>query len=146
MGRPWIKLSTSMFDDEKIKLIELMPEGDSLLVIWLKLLCFAGKTDNDGVFRLNKEIPYNAEMLAGIFNRKLSTVRTALDVFQEFGMVTIIDDAYALSNWPKYQSDSPKARKRTGYGRKNGTTSIKNHFLKAVRENLTLGLTILTLA
>ena len=106
MGRPWIKLSTSMFDDEKIKLIELMPEGDSLLVIWLKLLCFAGKTDNDGVFRLNKEIPYNAEMLAGIFNRKLSTVRTALDVFQEFGMVTIIDDAYALSNWPKYQSDS----------------------------------------
>ena len=106
MGRPWIKLSTGIFDDEKIKLIELMPEGDSLLVIWLKLLCFAGKTDNDGVFRLNKEIPYNAEMLAGIFNRKLSTVRTALDVFQKFGMVTIIDDAYALSNWPKYQSDS----------------------------------------
>lgn len=106
MGRPWIKLSTSIFDDEKIKLIELMPEGDSLLVIWLKLLCFAGKTDNDGVFRLNKEIPYNAEMLAGIFNRKLSTVRTALDVFQKFGMVTIIDDAYALPNWPKYQNDS----------------------------------------
>lgn len=94
------------FDDEKIKLIELMPEGDSLLVIWLKLLCFAGKTDNDGVFRLNKEIPYNAEMLAGIFNRKLSTVRTALDVFQKFGMVTIIDDAYALPNWLKYQNDS----------------------------------------
>lgn len=106
MGRSWIKLSTSIFDDEKIKLIELMPEGDSLLVIWLKLLCFAGKTDNDGVFRLNKEIPYNAEMLAGIFNRKLSTVRTALDVFQKFGMVTIIDDAYALPNWPKYQNDS----------------------------------------
>lgn len=106
MGRPWIKLSTSIFDDEKIKLIELMPEGDSLLVIWLKLLCFAGKTDNDGVFRLNKEIPYNAEMLAGIFNRKLSTVRTALDVFQKFGMVTIIDDAYALPNWLKYQNDS----------------------------------------
>ena len=106
MGRPWIKLSTGIFDDEKIKLIELMPEGDSLLVIWLKLLCFAGKTDNDGVFRLNKEIPYNAEMLAGIFNRKLSTVRTALDVFQKFGMVTIIDDAYALPNWPKYQNDS----------------------------------------
>ena len=106
MGRPWIKLSTGIFDDEKIKLIELLPEGDSLLVIWLKLLCFAGKTDNDGVFRLNKEIPYNAEMLAGIFNRKLSTVRTALDVFQKFGMVTIIDDAYALPNWPKYQNDS----------------------------------------
>lgn len=106
MGRPWIKLSTGMFDDEKIRLIELMPEGDSLLAIWLKLLCFAGKTDNDGVFRLTQDIPYNAEMLAGIFNRKLVTVRTALDVFQKFGMVEIIDDAYAIHNWVKYQNES----------------------------------------
>lgn len=106
MGRPWIKLSTGIFDDEKIKLIELLPEGDSLLIIWLKLLCFAGKTDNDGVFRLTEKIPYNEEMLAGIFGRKLTTVRTALKVFQDYGMLEIIDGAYALSNWVKYQNES----------------------------------------
>lgn len=106
MGRPWIKLSTGIFDDEKIKLIELLPEGDSLLIIWLKLLCFAGKTDNDGVFRLTEKIPYNEEMLAGVFNRKLTTVRTALKVFQDYGMLEIIDGAYALPNWVKYQNDS----------------------------------------
>lgn len=43
MGRPWIKLSTGMFDDEKIKLIKNMPEGRSILLIWVELLCFAGK-------------------------------------------------------------------------------------------------------
>ena len=106
MGRPWIKLSTGIFDDEKIKLIELLPEGDSLLIIWLKLLCFAGKTDNDGVFKLTEKIPYNEEMLAGVFNRKLTTVRTALNVFQDYGMLEIIDGAYALPNWAKYQNDS----------------------------------------
>lgn len=106
MGRPWIKLSTGIFDDEKIKLIELLPEGDSLLIIWLKLLCFAGKTDNDGVFRLTEKIPYNEEMLAGIFGRKLTTVRTALKVFQDYGMLEIIDGTYALSNWVKYQNES----------------------------------------
>lgn len=106
MGRPWIKLSTGIFDDEKIKLIELLPEGDSLLIIWLKLLCFAGKTDNDGVFKLTEKIPYNEEMLAGIFGRKLTTVRTALKVFQDYGMLEIIDGAYALSNWVKYQNES----------------------------------------
>ena len=106
MGRPWIKLSTGIFDDEKIKLIELLPEGDSLLIIWLKLLCFAGKTDNDGVFRLTEKIPYNEEMLAGIFGRKLTTVRTALKVFQDYGMLEIIDGSYALSNWVKYQNES----------------------------------------
>lgn len=106
MGRPWIKLSTGIFDDEKIKLIELLPEGDSLLIIWLKLLCFAGKTDNDGVFKLTEKIPYNEEMLAGVFNRKLTTVRTALKVFRDYGMLEIIDGAYALPNWVKYQNDS----------------------------------------
>lgn len=111
MGRPWIKLSTATFDDEKIKLIELLPEGDSILVIWLKLLCFAGKTDNDGVFKLTEKIPYNEEMLAGIFNRKLTTVRTALKVFQEYGMMEVIDGAYALPNWVKYQNDSDALNK-----------------------------------
>lgn len=111
MGRPWIKLSTATFDDEKIKLIELLPEGDSILVIWIKLLCFSGKTDNDGVFKLTEKIPYNEEMLAGIFNRKLTTVRIALKVFQEYGMMEVIDGAYALPNWVKYQNDSDALNK-----------------------------------
>ncbi len=34
----WIKLTTFMFDDEKIKLIESMPDADAVLVIWIKLL------------------------------------------------------------------------------------------------------------
>ena len=39
----WIKLSVDMFDDEKIKLLEKMPEGDTMIVIWCKLLTMAGK-------------------------------------------------------------------------------------------------------
>ena len=27
-----------MFDDEKIKIIQSMPEGDALLVIWIRLI------------------------------------------------------------------------------------------------------------
>ena len=30
----WIKLSVNMFDDEKIKLIKTMPEGDKIIVIF----------------------------------------------------------------------------------------------------------------
>ena len=39
----WIKIVTDIFDDEKILLIETLPEADSIIVIWLKLLCLAGK-------------------------------------------------------------------------------------------------------
>ena len=39
----WIKIVTDVFDDEKILLIESLPEADSIIVIWFKLLCLAGK-------------------------------------------------------------------------------------------------------
>lgn len=41
----WIKLSVNMFDDEKIKLIETMPEADTIIVIWVKLLALAGRSN-----------------------------------------------------------------------------------------------------
>lgn len=115
MERRWIKLSTRMFDDEKIKMIETMPESDSILVIWVKLLCLAGKTDNDGMFWFVKNIPYNDEMLASLFGRKLSTVRLALNTFIQYGMLEVIDGCYGLPNWTKYQSETDaleKARKK----------------------------------
>ena len=53
----WIKIVTDIFDDEKILLIESMPESDGIIVIWFKLLCLAGKQNNNGVFLINERIP-----------------------------------------------------------------------------------------
>lgn len=106
MGRPWIKLSTATFDDEKIRIIETLPDGKTILVIWLKLLCLAGKTDNDGVFRLTKNIPYNEDLLANVLRENVATVRFALKTFIDMEMMEKIEGAYALSNWTKYQSET----------------------------------------
>ncbi|EOP78399.1 hypothetical protein IGM_06684 [Bacillus cereus HuB4-4] len=101
----WIKLSTSMFEDEKIRLIESMPEADTLLIIWIRLLAQAGKTNASGYIFLSKNIPYSDEMLATLFNRPIATVRLALQTFQQFGMVEITDDQYiCISNWEKHQN------------------------------------------
>lgn len=70
----WIKLSTAMFDDEKIKLIEKLPEADTILIIWIKLLSQAGRTNANGYIYLNENVPYTEEMLATIFDRSLNTV------------------------------------------------------------------------
>ena len=45
----WIKITTDVFDDEKILLIESMPSADSIITIWFKLLILAGKQNNNGV-------------------------------------------------------------------------------------------------
>lgn len=100
----WIKIVTDIFDDEKILLIESLPERDSIIVIWFKLLCMAGKQNNGGVFLLNDRIAYTDEMLSTIFRRPLNTVRLALQTFEQFGMVEIVNDTITIPNWDKHQS------------------------------------------
>lgn len=101
----WIKLSTQMFEDEKIKLIEQMPEADTLLVIWLKLLSQAGRSNDHGYIYLSENIPYTDEMLSTIFNRSLIVVRMALQVFKQFGMIEIDDNQFiSITNWEKHQN------------------------------------------
>ena len=100
----WIKIVTDIFDDEKILLIESMPDRDAVIVIWFKLLCLAGKQNNGGVFMLNDKIPYTDEMLSTIFRRPINTVRLALDTFQHFGMVEIVNDCITIPNWERHQS------------------------------------------
>lgn len=100
----WIKICTDVFDDEKIQLIDALPECDGVLVIWFKLLCLAGKQNNGGVFLLNDKIAYTDEMLATIFRRPLNTVRLALSTFEKFGMIEIVNDTITIPNWNKHQS------------------------------------------
>ena len=100
----WIKIVTDIFDNRKIRQIEVMPEGDSILVIWFKLICLAGKTNDSGLVYFTRDILYTDEMLATQFNRPLPTVRLALKTFQAFGMVEIVDNFLQLPSWEKYQS------------------------------------------
>ena len=112
----WVKIVTDIFDDDKILLIESMPESDALIVIWFKLLCLAGKQNNSGVFLLHGRIPYTDEMFATIFRRPLNTVRLALKTFQEFGMIEIINDTVTIPNWGKHQT-LDKIEAKTAYMR-----------------------------
>lgn len=108
----WIKIVTDIFDDEKILLIESMPDADAIIVIWFKLLCLAGKQNNGGVFLLNDRIAYTDEMFATIFRRKVNTVRMALQTFQQYGMIEIVDHVVTIPNWNKHQTlDAYEKRK-----------------------------------
>ena len=107
----WIKIVTDIFDDEKILLIESMPDADALITIWFKLLCLAGKQNNSGVFILG-QMPYTDEMFSTIFRRPLNTVRLAFSVFEQFGMVEIINNTVTIPNWDKHQSLDALEKKR----------------------------------
>lgn len=99
----WIKITTDIFDDEKILLIESLPDSYAIITVWFKLLCLAGKQNNSGVFMMGR-IPYTDKMLATIFRMKEATVAMALQTFREFGMIEIIDGVITIPNWGKHQN------------------------------------------
>src|SRR5713101_2675441 len=101
----WIKISTSIFNDEKIRYIEQLPDSDSILTIWVKLLVLAGQKNAGGEVYFNDEIPYTEEMLAAIFHRKINTVRLALETFCKLRMIEICADrTIVICNWGKHQN------------------------------------------
>jgi len=101
----WIKLKTTMFDDEKIRLIQSVPESDAILVIWIRLLVLAGKTNDDGLIYIQRNMPYSEEMLATLFSKNVNTVRLALTTLENFNMIDLTTDGLiAVTNWEKHQN------------------------------------------
>lgn len=100
----WIKITTSVFDDEKIKLIETLPDADMIIVIWFKLLSLAGRCNDCGMVYLTRDVPYNDEMLSTIMRRPVNTVRLALHEFCKLGMIEIHDNFISIVNWDKHQN------------------------------------------
>ena len=100
----WIKLDVSIFDDDKIKEIRSMENGDSIALLWIFLLCIAGKKNDNGFLYLTPEIPYTDEMISRNSNIPLEIVKEGLAKFEELELIEIIDDMAKLSNWSKWQA------------------------------------------
>lgn len=138
----WIQLSLDVFNNKKIRAIEKMPDGDTLIVIWFKLLVLAGQINDNGCVYFTRDIPFTDQLLSVEFDRPISTVQLALCTFQKFGMINIVDDLILVSNWTKYQNEKwleearkekDRERQKRWYDRKKALTA------NGGSENLTLG-------
>ena len=50
----WIKLSTDIFNNRKIRQIESLPDADTILVIWFKILALSGAINESGMLMITK--------------------------------------------------------------------------------------------
>lgn len=107
----WIKVSTGIFDDEKILMIESMPGGYEILAVWFKLLVLAGKQNNSGVFMIGK-MPCTTKLLSSVFRMKEATVKNAIDIFKGMEMVDIVDGVITIPKWGKHQNLDNIEKKR----------------------------------
>lgn len=105
MNLSFIKLDINIMNDAKIKLIRKMPDGDSILVLWIGILCLGMKSGRVGTLDLGDGIPFTAETLSIELDIPINTVRLGLKAFQDFKMIEIWDDGTTfLRNFEKHQA------------------------------------------
>lgn len=99
----WIKITTDMFDNRKIKHVRKLPEGNNIVLIWVMLLTIAGRCNAGGAIYLTENIPYTPKMLADELGFKEIIINLALDILEQLNMIR--RDGYLyIEGWEEYQN------------------------------------------
>ena len=100
----WIKITTDMFDNRKIKHLRRLPEGNNIVLIWVMLLTMAGRCNSGGMIFLTENIPYTPKMLADELDFEENTVLLALKVLDDLNMVVADSGCFKIAGWEEYQN------------------------------------------
>ena len=109
----WIKLDVNILDDAKIKIIRSHPDGNTIVILWIGLLCLAMKSSRPGIIEISDGIPYTADDLSGLFNIEKKTIELGLSLFAKYRMIDLFDgNTLEIINFSKHQSIEELERKR----------------------------------
>ena len=100
----WVKLTTDMFDNRKIKHLRKLPEGNNIVLIWVMLLTMAGRCNSGGMIFLTENIPYTPKMLADELDFEENTVTLALQALEQLDMIITDNGFFTIAGWEEYQN------------------------------------------
>ena len=103
-GVEWVKITTDMFDNRKIKHLRRLPDGNNIVLIWVMLLTMAGRCNAGGMIFLTENIPYTPKMLADELDFEESTVVLALNALEQFEMIIRDGAFFCVAGWEEYQN------------------------------------------
>jgi predicted phage replisome organizer/uncharacterized phage protein (TIGR02220 family) len=88
--RYWLKLEKDFLDSKYIKIIKGVPNGTDYILFYLALML--ASVDTVGHLRFTELVAYNEQMLASLTGTNIDIVRAAMKMFQELGMIRILED------------------------------------------------------
>lgn len=100
----WIKITTDMFDNRKIKHLRRLPDGNNVVLIWVMLLTMAGRCNSGGMIFLTENIPYTPKMLADELDFEENTVILALEALEQLNMIVTDRGFFAIAGWEEHQN------------------------------------------
>jgi len=108
----WIKISTKIFSNRKIKFILSNKKGDKFFKIWIQFLTLAGTINDKGEIYLAPGLPYNAESLGVEFGEPAKVISEALKIFESLGMISVSGNSIAITGWAEHQNIEAMERAR----------------------------------
>lgn len=114
----YMRIKESFFDSNEMVVLESMPDGYLYSNILLKL--YLRSLKDNGKLMFNDRIPYNSQMIATITRHQVGTVEKALRIFQEMGLIEVLDNgAIYMLDIQKYigKSSTEADRQREYYKR-----------------------------
>lgn len=108
----WIKLTTDMFDNRKIKHLRRLPDGNNIVLLWVMLLTMAGRCNAGGMIFLTENIPYTPKMLADELGFEESTVILGIEALEQLCMVVTNNGYFKIAGWEEYQNTDKLAELR----------------------------------
>ena len=100
----WVKLTTDMFDNRKIKYLRKLPDGNNIVLIWVMLLTMAGRCNAGGMIFLTENIAYTPKILADELGFEENTIVLALNALSGLGMIVNDENGLAISGWAEHQN------------------------------------------
>ena len=100
----WVKLTTDMFDNRKVKHLRRLPEGNNIVLLWVMLLTMAGRCNSGGMIFLTENIPYTPKMLADELDFEENTVILALNALEQLDMIITDNGFFTIAGWEEYQN------------------------------------------
>ena len=100
----WIKITTDMFDNRKIRHLRRLPDGNNIVLIWVMLLTMAGRCNSGGMIFLTENIPYTPKMLADELDFEENTVQLALASLERLNMIVADNGFFSIAGWDEYQN------------------------------------------
>lgn len=101
----WVRLSTRLFENRKIKYLLNQPKGAELVLLWVHLLCAAGTVNDGGRVYISQNVMYTPQSLAADFGVPKTIADKALTLFQNLELIEVESDGcIQILGWEKHQN------------------------------------------
>lgn len=117
-----------LFNDNIFLVMEGHPKADTIILIWLKLLCLADESDRDNPLMLTDDVPFNESMIASVFRKPVEIVEEALTYFESLNLIRR-DKGYIYVNESVHVQGDKNSRNNAKYQRWRKAVLTRDEYL-----------------